>query len=153
MSQPSEPIDAAARRGLVSVIYSSRARTEFDDAALQSLLIDSRARNERTGLSGLLLYRSGSFLQVLEGPWQAVWQRMSRIERDPRHGDVEVQSAELVDERQFGEWTMAYPQLAQAQLDRVPGYRDTFADLQDSDAPRHSQWALRELVRWFADSM
>ncbi|WP_424448561.1 BLUF domain-containing protein [Microbacterium arborescens] len=140
-------------RELVSVIYSSRAAREFTPDDLDRLLLDSRQRNETTELSGLLLYRSGTFLQLLEGPRKAVWQRFASIERDPRHTDVVVQSAEPIDQRMFGHWAMAHPGAPEGDLDEVPGYREVFDDLHRTEATTHGQWAFRELTRWFATTL
>lgn len=120
-------------RELVSVIYSSRAAREFTPDDLDRLLLNSRQRNETTELSGLLLYRSGTFLQLLEGPRKAVWQRFSSIERDPRHTEVVVQSAEPIDQRMFGHWAMAHPGAPRVISTRYP---DTGRSSMTCTAPR-----------------
>jgi hypothetical protein len=39
----------------------------MSEPELLDLLVDSRARNARRGVPGLLLYRSGRVMQMLEG--------------------------------------------------------------------------------------
>ena len=59
------------------------ARRPFSLAALTSLLLLGRERNHAQGLTGVLLYAEGSFLQVLEGSAAAVRSTFARIEADP----------------------------------------------------------------------
>ncbi|MCA9738410.1 MAG: BLUF domain-containing protein, partial [Gemmatimonadetes bacterium] len=71
-----------------------------------TLLEGARATNTRLGVTGLLLFHEGSFIQVLEGPPDVVEALYARIETDPRHGGALVLSRGLVEERSFGEWRM-----------------------------------------------
>ena len=48
------------------VLYLSAAARLFSDVELRALLADARARNEAAGLTGMLLYEDGHFLQTLE---------------------------------------------------------------------------------------
>jgi hypothetical protein len=52
---------------MYQVFYSSAALVPFSDAELTDLLAVSRANNLRLGVTGMLLYHDGSFLQALEG--------------------------------------------------------------------------------------
>lgn len=141
------------RSDLASVVYTSRAVGRFGDDDLAALLEHSRRNNARLGLSGMLLYRERSFLQVLEGPWLQVWDRMSFIEADPRHSDVTILIADRVHERQFAEWSMAFPYHAGVVAESAPGYRSTFDDLYASAHPSRAGGALRELTRWYQERM
>jgi hypothetical protein len=142
---------------MLSLIYSSVATDSFDDADLAALLAQSRTANERNDVTGMLLFRNGYFLQLLEGPDAAVRAKMATIRTDPRHTKVTMLLEELVEERQFPEWTMAFVPSSDADLDEVPGYRSTFADVEavstetpGPDAtPSGASRALRELIRWF----
>lgn len=134
---------------MLSLIYSSVATRPLDGDDLAALLEQSRASNEREDVTGVLFFRNGYFLQLLEGPDAAVRAKLDRIKRDDRHTKVRVISEELVSERQFPEWTMAFPATDRS-LEDVPGYRSTFEDLDDPIAVQTpSAAAVRELVRWF----
>jgi hypothetical protein len=137
---------------MLSVIYSSVATRSLDDGDLVALLEQSRSSNEREGVTGVLFFRNGYFLQLLEGPDAAVRAKLDRIKHDERHTKVRVISEELVEERQFPEWTMGYPADDDSVRD-VPGYRSTFDDLDAaSDLGGPSASAVRELTRWFRPS-
>lgn len=92
---------------LRSVIYTSHAARGFTDEDLAEVLTVSRANNIKWHLSGMLLSRDGSFLQVLEGPVWPMARTLARIEADPRHGQMTILCDQQVEARVFGEWTMA----------------------------------------------
>ena len=73
---------------VMQLVYASGATVKFDQLQLKDLLVKARKNNQALGLSGLLLYEAGSFLQVLEGPAAQVAMMFKRIEKDPRHGRV-----------------------------------------------------------------
>jgi hypothetical protein len=60
------------------------------------------------GITGVLLFVEGAFLQILEGEKDDVLGLMERIQRDPRHRGVKVFYEQEVDERAFASWSMAY---------------------------------------------
>lgn len=65
------------------VLYHSQALFPFSDAELQALLDESRAFNAAHGITGLLLYSAGRFVQVLEGDHATVRALYARIQQDP----------------------------------------------------------------------
>lgn len=109
---------------MISTVYVSAARHAFTPAELEALLEKSRANNSRDGVSGVLLYRDGDFLQVLEGPEEAVRRTYARIARDPRHGGVIVLDESEITERNFGEWSMGFRRVDAAA--RPEGFVDFF---------------------------
>jgi len=66
------------------LVYVSSAVEPFSKTELVELLHVARANNERLGITGMLLYRDGNFMQVLEGEEPVVRDLYARIERDPR---------------------------------------------------------------------
>ena len=91
------------------VVYSSVEVEAFDSGLLKRLLINSRLRNTEMGITGMLIYDLGVFLQMLEGDQAAVQATFRRIERDPRHRNVSVlwQDADA-QHRICGEWSMGF---------------------------------------------
>src|SRR5271169_5023661 len=90
------------------LIYSSEAAPGLAAAGLEEMLAESRVRNRVYGITGVLLFVEGAFLQILEGEKEDVLGLMERIERDPRHHDLKVFYEEEVGERAFPSWSMAY---------------------------------------------
>lgn len=75
---------------------------------MPSILAISRRNNQASDITGLLMFNGKRFLQVLEGPADAVEATLTRINRDPRHRAQVVLGRKTVDHRQFGEWSMAF---------------------------------------------
>lgn len=96
---------------LRSVIYTSSAAPGFDSCALDDILSVSRRNNARWHLTGVLLYESGTFLQVVEGPDWPMQKTLERIGRDERHGRMEVLADMRTDRRYFPDWAMGSREL------------------------------------------
>ena len=105
------------------VIYSSAAVEPFSDAELAQLLSLARANNERLGVTGMLLYHDGSFLQVVEGDSAVVEVLFERIGRDKRHHRVVPLLKREVEARHFADWRMGFASLKNLPQS-LPGYSD-----------------------------
>lgn len=77
-------------------------------AGLSSILAAARRNNQANDITGLLMFNGKRFLQVLEGPIDAVEATFARIDRDPRHRAQVVLARKTVAQREFGDWSMAY---------------------------------------------
>jgi hypothetical protein len=88
------------------VAYVSSAVQLFSDTELEALLNKSRANNEKVGVTGMLLYKDGNFMQVLEGSKESVISVLKRVEADPRHCGVIRLFEQEEDKRDFGDWSM-----------------------------------------------
>lgn len=105
------------------VIYSSAAVAAFTETELGQLLARARINNERLGISGLLLYDDGSFLQVLEGDQQVIEKLYETIGRDKRHHRVVALLRRDVEERHFAQWRMGFAAVNSFSK-KLPGYSD-----------------------------
>jgi len=93
---------------MFQLVYASAACVPFSSEHLQLLLIKARNTNAIEKVTGMLLYHSGSFLQVLEGPPAGVDRIFAAIERDPRHHRIEVRLRQVSERREFPDWTMGF---------------------------------------------
>lgn len=91
---------------LVRLMYASRAVPTIDSDALQAILRQSKAHNPGLGVTGVLCFSEGIFLQVLEGGRGAVSTLYNRIARDERHTGVELLCFDEISERRFAGWSM-----------------------------------------------
>lgn len=89
-------------------ISTSRAPVRPSDQEVQHILSVSRRNNARDGLSGLLVVGGRRFLQVLEGPKEALDRTFNRIRADDRHFAVVEITRRTVEQRGFPEWDMGY---------------------------------------------
>ncbi len=91
---------------LKRVMYVSRARRRMSRGELNDMLAGARERNAAHGITGILIFDSGSFAQVLEGPAPAVDQLLANIHADQRHEDYRLLSEANVADRYFEGWAM-----------------------------------------------
>ena len=70
--------------------YVSTETRRFSVNQLVSLLNEARTANASRDITGLLLYREGSFYQVLEGHEASVMKTFGSIQGDHRHQEIEV---------------------------------------------------------------
>ncbi|SIR64491.1 BLUF domain-containing protein [Pseudacidovorax sp. RU35E] len=108
---------------LVRLLYASRA-VDVSPAALDSILSTGRAHNTSSGITGILCYGGGMFLQALEGGRMAVNTLYGHILRDPRHKDVVLLHYEEILERRFGGWTMGQVNLNKLNASTVLKYSE-----------------------------
>lgn len=99
---------------LVRLMYASRAASAITQDELLLILKKSKANNATVGVTGVLCYSTGIFLQVLEGGRMAVSKLYNHIVNDVRHHDVILLGYEEIGERSFVGWSMG-----QVNLDRL----------------------------------
>ncbi len=90
---------------LSQLIYTSRP-FGFDETVLDNILLSARANNGRRGITGALICRADLYMQLLEGPREAVTATLARILRDDRHVELAVVHCADATERLFPDWTM-----------------------------------------------
>ena len=97
---------------LTRLLYVSKPVGPITTHVTASLLENSRVSNKKSEITGVLCQGSGIYMQVLEGERTAVNALYSRIIADTRHHQVELLSFEEVDQRRYGQWSMALVQLS-----------------------------------------
>ena len=134
------------------LVYVSRAAMDIDLHSLDEILALARCNNANRGVTGMLLYHDGAFIQVLEGEEQTVEQTFAKIQSDSRHTDANVVLRTSVPERAFDDWSMGYKRTDS--LSDVPegfhhflsrGYRQQKEA--DNEAARKALLSFRE-GRW-----
>lgn len=107
---------------LINLIYGSSAKRQMADGELLGILTKAREKNARLGVTGMLLYRGGNFLQVLEGDKAVVEGLFDVIKKDDRHQEVALIAKRPVPRRAFGEWEMGFVHIDTLDPSRVAGY-------------------------------
>ena len=106
------------------LVYASSAARPFSESDLSDLLATSRENNARAGITGMLLYKDGNFMQVLEGEEGAVRELYEKIGIDPRHrGEITLLRG-FAEERQFPDWSMGFRDLDSLEARANPGYNE-----------------------------
>lgn len=130
------------------LVYLSHATRELDEAEIEALLAQVRAKNQRLGVTGMLLAGDGRFLQVLEGPREVVQYLYDTIKKDDRHAGCFIVLQQEIDAPEFSEWSMGFATMRADELRSLAGFVDVFADHFSVDAFRDGKLA-RELLLAF----
>lgn len=104
------------------LLYISAATHEFTEEELQELLAVARVKNEEQGVSGMLLFHEGSFIQALEGDKAQVEDIYNRIGKDPRHTETQILFRGEVDHRDFDGWSMGFYRSNQSSAKNLEGF-------------------------------
>ena len=90
------------------LLYVSNTAQEIGLSDLDNVLTASRRNNAMMGITGLLLFIDGGFLQILEGEERAVRELYTRVATDPRHANTHLMLDREVPVRAFPEWSMGF---------------------------------------------
>ncbi len=131
---------------LVRLTYVSQAAAPLSEPALQRLLDRARHHNLANGLTGAMLDYGGRFLQVLEGPAEAVDATFRRIAADPRHRRIVNVERVAVQSRQFSHWAMRHVATGRASDRMVAQFLDELAHAPDATRARHAVALLQRLA-------
>jgi hypothetical protein len=111
----------------VQLIYSSSATQPFSSDDLRNLLLTARKNNHSQNITGMLLYHEGFFLQVLEGEEKAVKKLFNHIDKDPRHNNVRLIIRNVIDRKEFGDWSMGFVDTSGI---KEEGFADYYTELE-----------------------
>lgn len=137
---------------LVQLIYVSDLVGE-NESDIPAILKSSVRNNSKNGITGMLLYSRGNFLQVLEGEPDAVNATYDRIRLDPRHRNTIVLTREDVTERHFSNWRMGYRQLGPEHAASLPKYAPYFQFGFDTSAIQAKPGLALEMLALFSQGM
>ena len=91
------------------------------------MLERSRPKNDALGITGMLLYKDGNFMQAFEGEETAVTKLANTIKNDARHTGFLVLMQGLAERRLFPNSPMAFHDLTREPPHNNPPY-DEFID-------------------------
>lgn len=132
---------------LKNTLYVSSAIRRFSRDELHGHLQKFRANNIKNGITGILIYQEGTFLQFIEGPGEQVDKLIKKISNDQDHKDIITLRAQEADKRLFPDWSMGFREMTG--LEDLPDYYDFVnRTLEGTD---ESEFAYR-FIRSFADN-
>lgn len=112
--------------------YVSQPLADLPVTEIPRIVATSRANNERDGLTGVLVYTGADFVQLIEGPEEAVATLWARVASDPRHRDIAILLDESNHRPWFPDWRMGY--LLNADLARqIASWRDLRKRIDEGD--------------------
>lgn len=108
---------------MFSLTYVSSASELFSARELRALLEKCVSNNRPRDVTGMLLYKDGNFMQVLEGEEKVVRAVHAIIAADPRHRGLITLLQGSTPGRQFPDWSMGFKDLG-ADIDNPEGYSE-----------------------------
>ena len=111
-----------AKDALYNLVYVSVASRPLEERDLVELLESARAKNATLGITGLLLFRDGAFMQALEGAKSEVKGLFETIAKDDRHDCVVVLYEGPIDSRSFPDWAMGFKSRCYTAVQRCPSF-------------------------------
>jgi len=132
---------------MIQIAYFSSTPSLLSPDDIAGILLKSRANNLRRGITGMLLYKGGSVLQVLEGEKTEVDALYAIIERDKRHRGVIRMFEKTIAQRDFPEWTMGFYDLNAEGATYLEGYNAILEN--DFDMAGFKPSAAQKLIAVF----
>jgi len=104
--------------------FVSAATELCTDEELVRLLDTCRRNNSKRGITGLLLYHEGSFIEIIEGPQNTIeWLFINKILHDKRHHQVIKLISGIAPHRSFPDWSMGFERVDRKCMDeRLPNF-------------------------------
>ena len=131
---------------MIHLVYVSSATQEMSVEDLNYLLEQSRARNGKQNITGMLLYVGGNYIQVLEGSEKDVCEIYESILKDSRNKGNIIVEKESIKERDFPTWSMGFQSIENSEME---GYsRFLVDDMKPADIANNRS-AVVELLYLF----
>jgi hypothetical protein len=93
---------------LTFLLYVSQSTDSLENETQRALREKALLNAGRTGVTGILFYRRGFFMQYLEGPEQVVLDLFRELRGTNRHHNVRVLSRGPLESRLFTDWTVRW---------------------------------------------
>ncbi len=133
---------------ILTLTYTSSTTDLMSVTQLVELIEQIRPKNERLGLTGLLLYSGGNVIQTLEGTSSAVYQVFDAIRADDRHGAVRIVDRRYVGGRSFGSWSMGFRNVSEREVAELQDFNEFARQSVGHDLVDHAASAF-ELLESF----
>lgn len=101
------------------LVYVSSATHADPTNDINDILKTANEYNSGNKISGVLLFNSGIFLQLLEGNENAVKNLYTKIEKDERHKNIIKLIEVFSHSRIYPDWSMAFKHLSELDLKMV----------------------------------
>jgi hypothetical protein len=90
------------------LVYMSTAVGVLRADELDKVYLRAKASNAAAGITGLLLFYEGTFLQLLEGPAAGISSLVQKLRRDKRHANLIILESSAIETRVFPDCSMQY---------------------------------------------
>ncbi len=108
---------------MIRLLYCSQATPGVSDDQIQNILLVARRNNKALGITGVLVHGGGMFMQVLEGPEQAVLRLYVKILDVRRHRGSRIIYNTPAKEQVFKDWSMGVINSDPLEFDHIAEFR------------------------------
>ena len=142
-------IEFSAHEGpVLTMTYVSSTTRLLSVQELVELIEQIRIKNERLGVTGLLLYSGGNVIQTIEGTAASVDAIFEAIEADPRHDELQVVDRRHVHERAFSTWSMGFRNVSAREVADIGSFADFVRRSVGQDLGTHAASAYELLEKF-----
>jgi len=104
---------------MIRLLYFSQAVPSLTGKDLKEILASAQRNNGGNEVTGALVTGGKIFLQILEGPTQAVLNLYLKISQDKRHSEVELLRVTRINQRLFEAWSMAFVEATPLEFQQI----------------------------------
>ena len=91
------------------VYKSISVPVELDGAQIEGIVSNAQKNNSEYGVTGMLIYLNGEFLQILEGLKDSVeYVYTKNIAIDKKHSEIKILYSGVIHKRSFQKWSMGF---------------------------------------------
>lgn len=106
------------------LIYISYASRDLSTDDLKQILLKSEENNAVSGITGMLVFLQGKFIQLLEGAKEDIYSLLEVIRMDERHKKLTVLLEGEMETRNFPGWSMGFKTINPEEFENLSGYTD-----------------------------
>ena len=92
------------------LLYVSDSTIADEISKLDDIMLESVIWNHDNKLTGILWSTEKKFAQVIEGNETSIDELLNKLHKDPRHTNIQVVDYSVIEKREFGNWSMRYPE-------------------------------------------
>ena len=135
---------------MIHLLYISTATKEMDENDLLELFEQSRINNKKNNITGVLLYKDHTFIQVIEGEKNQVETLYEKIKKDHRNKNLVLLTKEEISQRSFPEWNMGFEKTSKKE--ELPDeFIDYFDENYNTEEMLHASDEAMRLIAGFKD--
>ncbi|MEE3080290.1 MAG: BLUF domain-containing protein [Bdellovibrionota bacterium] len=114
--------------------YVSKSTKFYSEEEVLDMLSDFQKNNDDSGITGILLYKSGHFLQLLESDDKEKLETLYyKISQDKRHSHVKTIVEGEYEKRIFEHWSMAFKNIESIDHDLSERIDEFIKSYEDED--------------------
>ena len=140
---------------MYELLYTSIAPAGLSAAELIKILEKARLKNQRLGITGMLIYHNREIMQILEGEKYKVEELFQTIFEDDRHTGVDKFYQGEIEARAFSNWSMAFKSLDDnlARSVVIDGYEEFNKDVSPISMMKTSQSRGKRAFLYLRDKL